>query len=139
MIISQTAQHALRAILYVARRRGELVRVHDAAAALEIPRNYLSKILHRLARAAVLSSTRGKAGGFRLAIPAQQLTLWAVVREFDDMPEQRYCLLGRRACNERTACAVHDSWKQTAGLINAFFSQTTIAHLLETVGADSRI
>ena len=58
MILSQTAEHALRAVLYLAQREDELVRVGDIAEALSIPRNYLSKILHLLAREGVLASTR---------------------------------------------------------------------------------
>jgi cysteine desulfurase len=117
----------------------QLVRVLDAASALDIPRNYLSKILHALARAGLLTSSRGKSGGFRLARPADQVTLWSVVQEFDRMPEQRRCLLGRPVCSDRTACAAHDAWKRTAESVAAFFRGTTVADLLKDVAADSRI
>lgn len=140
MILSQTAEHALRAILYVARHGGtQPVRVNDAAQALEIPRNYLSKILHNLARAGILSSSRGKAGGFRLGKAADRLSLWAVVEKFDRMPAQRRCLLGRPVCSDRTPCVAHATWKTTAESINAFFRETTVADLLRNAPPDSQL
>ncbi len=59
-MISRTAGYALRAVLSIAQNEGEgPVRVNDMAATLDLPRNYLSKTLHLLARARVLTSTRG--------------------------------------------------------------------------------
>jgi Rrf2 family protein len=140
VILSLTAEHALRAVLYVARNAGEKpVRVPEAAAALSIPRNYLSKILHTLARSGILESMRGRAGGFRLAVPADRLSLLLVIQEFDRMPEQRRCLLGWAVCSDRNACAVHHSWKTTSESVARFFRTTTIAHILQGVKADSRI
>ena len=67
MWISGTTQYALRAVLFVAEHGSdEPVRVDAIAAALNVPRNYLSKTLHTLARAGVLRSGRGPRGGFQL-------------------------------------------------------------------------
>jgi Rrf2 family protein len=132
VILSQTAEHALRAVLYLAQQDGEqLARVHEIAAELEIPRNYLSKILHTLARSGILASTRGKTGGFRLAVEPGRLPLIDIVREFDDVTDRRQCLLGRPVCSDRTACAAHQRWKDTSERVAAFFRDTTIAELLK--------
>ncbi len=72
-MLSQTAEYALRTVLYLAARQGDgLFRVSEIAEELGIPQNYLSKTLHILARAGVLHSSRGKHGGFRLAKPANE-------------------------------------------------------------------
>ena len=60
-MLSRTAEYALRAVLFLA-DRGEPTNVELIAERLDVPRNYLSKILHRLAREGVLSSTRGQGG-----------------------------------------------------------------------------
>ena len=68
MVLSQTAEYALRAVLTIAEEPGgQPVGAYRLADALGIPQNYLSKTLHQLARAGILDSTRGKLGGFRLA------------------------------------------------------------------------
>jgi Rrf2 family protein len=130
-MLSQTAEYALRAVLYLAERADDrTVRVGEMAQALRIPRNYLSKILHRLARAGVLTSTRGKTGGFQLAVPADRLRLSEIVAPFDRIDERRRCLLGRPQCNDRTACAAHSRWKDVADTVATFFRETTVAELL---------
>jgi len=85
-VLSHTAEYALRTVLYIA-EHGDAgpVRVHQIAAALRIPRNYLSKTLHRLAQAGILTSSRGKGGGFKLAMPAERLHLIGVVGLFDEI------------------------------------------------------
>ena len=131
MILSQTAEYALRAVLHLARQpEDRLARVEQVAAALEIPRNYLSKILHGLARAGILESARGKTGGFRLGIPADRLALIRVVAEFDEVSRRGQCLLGNPVCSDRTACAAHARWKRTADSVATFFRETTVADLL---------
>lgn len=130
-MLSQTAEYALRAVLYLAEHpAGRPVRVAEMANALQIPRNYLSKILHQLARSGVLVSLRGKAGGFQLGARPDRLALSAVVTPFDRIEERRRCLLGRAQCSDRTACAAHDRWKNVGDTVAAFFHDTTIADLV---------
>jgi len=128
-MLSQTAEYALRAVLYLGEHAGP-VRVGDMAEALQIPRNYLSKILHLLARAGVLASARGKTGGFQLAVPADRLRLHHIIAPFDRIEERPRCLLGRPRCNDRTACAAHTRWKEVAETLASFFRETTVAELL---------
>ena len=130
-MLSQTAEYALRAVLYLATNTtNRPVRVGEMAQALRIPRNYLSKILHLLARADVLVSTRGKHGGFQLAVAPGQLALLRIVAPFDRLDERRRCLLGRPQCSDRTACAAHTRWKDVAERVTSFFLETTVADLL---------
>lgn len=135
-MLSSTAEYALKAVLHLAAHGDACpLTVGDVADALGIPRNYLSKILHELTRAGVLTSSRGKYGGFRLAVPAEGLALHTVVSRFDSISERRSCLLGNAQCSDRHACAVHWRWKALSEQIAAFFSETTVADLLEGVVA----
>jgi Rrf2 family protein len=130
-VLSGTAEYALRAVVYIARRPGgEPVRATDLAQAIAVPRNYLSKILHGLSRAGVLRSTRGKRGGFRLAVPPEDLPLLRVVSVFDDVTARRTCLLGRPECSDRRPCPVHHRWKAASEEIARFFRETTLGDLL---------
>lgn len=123
------------AVLHVAEHGSERpVRVSEVARALGIPQNYLSKIMHELVREGVLVSTRGKHGGFRLAVPAGRLSLVSVVGRFDAIAQGRTCLLGRPQCSDRAACQVHWRWKAVSEQLEAFFSETTVADLLGGTG-----
>lgn len=129
-MLSQTAEYALRAVLHLAREGSEgPVRVDDIARALDVPRNYLSKILHVLARAGLLASTRGPHGGFELASSPSELTLADVVEEFDALQERGACLLGRDRCDDRNPCPAHHRWTEVSETVLDFFRNTTVAEL----------
>ena len=138
MLLPQTAEYALRAIIHIAacheRAPGGLVRVNDIATTLGVPKNYLAKTLNQLARAGVLASTRGPTGGFRLAIPAARLTLERVTRVFTAKHARR-CLLGTGPCDAERACAAHHRWAAIAAARRTPLTTTTIADLLTSASA----
>lgn len=129
-MLSQTAEYALRAVLYLAEQpHGRPVRVDEIGDALGIPANYLSKTLHALVRSRVLASLRGPHGGFRLAVAAEDVPLMHVVAPFDDIAARRHCLLGNPQCSDRQGCAAHHAWKETSDQVERFFRSTTIADI----------
>lgn len=128
--ISGTTQYALRAVLYVAEHGAtEPVRVDAIARALNVPRNYLSKTLHALARAGVLRSGRGPRGGFQLAQPPSALRIADVAAPFGDLAV-RECLLGRPACGWKNPCSAHSRWEEASRALQSFFRETSVADLL---------
>jgi Rrf2 family protein len=128
-ILSQTAEYALQATTLLAQHEPAVVEVGILAEALGVPRNYLSKTLSQLTRDGLLESVRGKRGGFRLARPASQISLFQVVAPFERLGETRRCLLGQPVCSDRNACAAHASWKAIGEKIVRFFRSTTLADL----------
>jgi Rrf2 family iron-sulfur cluster assembly transcriptional regulator len=131
MWITGTSQYAIRAVVHVAEHGTEApVRVGPIAEALDVPRNYLSKTLHALARAGVLRSERGPRGGFQLAVPAARLTLAQVAAPFEDV-KSRHCLLGRPQCGGAHACAAHGRWSTVSLSLQHYFASTTVADLLD--------
>ncbi len=130
MWLSTTAQNSLYAVLCIAGSADDgPVRVDEIAAVLGAPRNYLSKTLHTLARAGVLRSGRGPAGGFQLVDRPERLTLARVIAPFEPLSERR-CIVGRPACGDAHPCAAHRRWSSIAASVEEFFNKTTIATLL---------
>ena len=128
-MLSRTAEYALRAVLLLA-DSGEPANVDQIAERLGVPRNYLSKTLHRLAREGVLASTRGQRGGFRLARDPDRLPLLSVVEPFDPIRGERRCLLGRPQCSDANPCPAHAQWKAVSDQVAAFFREKTVGDLL---------
>lgn len=128
-MLSQTAEYALRATIYIAREPDRPKRVSEVADAIEAPRTYLAKILGQLARAGILESARGAAGGFKLDRAARDLRLRDIVAAFE-ANEQRRCLLGTGMCGANPACTVHARWGPISKSMDAFFAETTLADLL---------
>jgi len=137
MWISGTSQYAIRAVVHVAMHGADApVRVGPIAEALDVPRNYLSKTLHVLAREGVLHSERGPRGGFQLAVPADRLSLSRVTAPFEDTAK-RHCLLGRAQCGGAHTCAAHVRWEVVSKSLQKYFATTTIADLLGDARGDA--
>jgi Rrf2 family transcriptional regulator, iron-sulfur cluster assembly transcription factor len=136
-VLNLTAEYALRAVIFLAERHDESpVRVGDIASELDVPRNYLSKVLHVLARDGILHSTRGPLGGFTLARHADDLFLADVISPFDPIHDR--CLLVRRKCSDIEPCVAHHRWKDVATRLRAFFRETSIGTLVRSARAAGR-
>ena len=116
-------------MVHLAQHDGASLQATDLAAATNVPENYMRKVLHELVRGGVLASVRGKGGGFRLAVPAEQLTLLRVISRFDRISDQRRCLLGRPECSDADPCPAHGHWRAIGAQIAEFFGGTTVAEM----------
>jgi Rrf2 family protein len=134
-MLNDTAEYALRAVLLIAgRRNGTRVTSSEVAGELDLPPNYLSKTLRRLAKRGVLESTRGPGGGYTLTEPPDRIPLARVVEPFQKLGERKQCLMGREDCDDRTPCAAHHRWRALTERVESFFRETTVADLLEDGG-----
>lgn len=132
-MLSRTGLYALQATLHLASRsNGTPVAAATIARALEIPGNYLAKVLHRLAREGVLESIRGAHGGYRLAGDPRQLTVARVVAPFDEFRAGTVCLMGGQPCDPLNPCSAHDRWARWTGTARDMLEETTVAELLGT-------
>jgi len=81
MRISAKADYAVRAVVELAAAEGEKpVKAERVATAQGIPLNFLENILGELRHAGIVRSHRGAEGGFRLARPADEVTVADVIR-----------------------------------------------------------
>jgi len=128
-----TAEHAVRALLYLARRAGEgPVPVEAIAAGLGAPRNYLSKTLQRLAQQGLVEARRGPGGGFRLGADPAELTVARIVEAVREPRERGACMMGDRPCCDKAPCELHYRWKALWRASEAPLQHTTLSALLGT-------
>lgn len=84
MRLTQFTDFGLRALMRLAGEPGRSFTADEMAAEFRISRNHLTKVVRQLAEARYVVTQRGAAGGFRLARPAEKITLGAVVRALED-------------------------------------------------------
>ncbi len=132
MLLSQTSRYALRAATLLAERdeSDPPMTAAELAEVLGLPRNYLSKTLHQLARRGILTSERGPSGGFRLAAPPGKIRLAQVIDPVDPSLRERECLLGREICSDAAPCAAHHRWREVADVVERFLGETTLEDLI---------
>ena len=80
-MLTQRSRYALRALIFIA-RSGSIapVPISVIAADQKLPRKFLEIILLDLKNGGLVDSFRGKAGGYRLARPASQISFGDIIR-----------------------------------------------------------
>lgn len=131
MVFSASATHALRAVAWLAANGGGEARLgREVARKVKIPADYLSKVLATLARAGVLSASRGAKGGYRLARPADRIRLIEIVLPFEGKRAKPGCLLRPdRSCRSSSPCSAHGAWSGVKQTYSDFLEKTTVADI----------
>ena len=107
----------------------------EIATELSLPPQFLTKILRVLTAKGVLISQRGRSGGFRLARPADQITLLDVVDPFDHLSDRQTCLLGQATCSDENACPLHDQWRGISDSLRRLLRSRTLVRLTRQASA----
>ena len=128
-MISQTAEYALRAVVYLAGQT-EPKTTQDIATVTRVPAGYLSKVLQSLSRKRLVQSQRGLYGGFILLRAASELSVWEVIDAVDPLQRIRTCPLGLKS-HGVNLCAMHRRLDDAMAHVENAFKQSTIADLLE--------
>lgn len=128
-MFSKATDYALRAILYLATTPDGPVTAEQIAGVTGVPATYLAKVLHGLSRAKIVNSQRGVAGGFRLALDPDELTLLDIVHAVDPIERIETCPMGNP---EHTGglCPLHECLDQIACQVEDSLRSTTIADLV---------
>lgn len=84
MRLSKTTNHAIKILIDCAHSQNELVKVAEISQRLDITPQNVFKIVHLLSRAGFVSAVRGRHGGVRLAMPAEEIQVGHVVRAIEE-------------------------------------------------------
>jgi Rrf2 family protein len=106
--LTKKTDYALLALSHLASVSGnEAVRAREIAERYEIPVELLAKVLQRLARSGVLTSSPGPSGGYSLARPAGDITVGSVLEAVEGAPALAHCLRSDPTdCDQVTRCTI---------------------------------
>ena len=83
MRISARADYAVRATVAIAQAGDEVISADAVAEAQGIPGSFLEGILTSLRRAGIVTSRRGAAGGYQLALKTSDISVADIIRAVD--------------------------------------------------------
>ena len=127
-MISQTAEYALRAMVYLADQNGAPQTTQQIAKVTLVPAGYLAKVMQGLSRAGLVHAQRGLHGGFTLATPPDQLTVLDVVQAVDPLQRIEHCPLGLKG--HQSLCPLHRRLDNAVAMVEKALGASTIAELL---------
>lgn len=130
IIFSRQCEYALQAVLYLASKPSEAVTsITELASKAAVPSPFLAKILQHLTHQKLLVSSKGRAGGFKLAKPAREITLFQIVEAIDGSDFLQACVLGFPSCSDRNSCALHLKWSKLREGIFEMLKSRNIAEM----------
>jgi Rrf2 family protein len=129
-MISQTAEYALRAIVYMSQHNTKSHVVENMAQAIQVPSKYLSKVMQNLGKAGLVLSQRGLGGGFSLAKPPTGITVYDVVQAVDPIKRIVSCPL-KLAGHGANLCPLHRKLDDAMGALEKTFRNTSVQDLLD--------
>ncbi len=137
MLLSKTAEYALRAIVYIALNdaQGLKVGIKDIAKELELPAHFMGKILQDLVRKSVIASVKGPGGGFFLHRQASEISILEVMQTIDGLEAFRKCGMGMKQCSDTHPCPLHDDIKVYRNQMYKVFSSKTIQTLVDGINS----
>lgn len=102
MRLTRYSDYAMRVMLYLGSKPGQLCSIAEIARAYSISQNHLMKVVNDLVNAGYLESVRGRNGGIRLARQAEEINVGAVIRHTED----GFDLLDCGSCIIAPACGL---------------------------------
>lgn len=122
MNLSVKSEYALLALFDLAlQNSGDPVKIADIASRQQIPQKFLELILSSLKQGGFVESRRGAEGGYRLARPADQITVGQALR---------YLEQGGKSSRRTAPGAFSDLWKRVDTAVSSILDQTTFAELV---------
>jgi Rrf2 family transcriptional regulator, iron-sulfur cluster assembly transcription factor len=131
-MFSNSTKYAIRAIVHMLNDKGnEKNTVVDMAAELSIPRPYLSKVLQQLSKSRIISSTKGRGGGFYLSEENLYRPLIDVIICIEGHNVFNKCILGLQECSDSDPCILHHHFNSFKMSIEKSICEQSIKDLLK--------
>lgn len=126
MRLTRYTDYAMRTLLFLGARPEAVCSIAEIARAYGISQNHLMKVVNELGRAGFVTSLRGRAGGIRLARPAAEINVGAVVRHM----EEDFQLADCEHCVISPACGLIGVLDEALAAFLAVLDRYSLADLL---------
>jgi Rrf2 family protein len=121
-LLKREESYAVHALLYVAEHPG--APAARIAADLELPRDFLAKVLRRLGKAGFVHNLAGRTGGVRLAVDLSSLTLLDVLEAVSGPVVIDLCQTLERCPTQKRAgsCSLYGAWMAVSQQVRDAFA-----------------
>jgi Rrf2 family nitric oxide-sensitive transcriptional repressor len=130
MRVTTHSDYALRVLIYAALQGDKPSRIEDVAERYRISKSHLTKVVWNLSSAGFLVTSRGRAGGLRLARPAEEINLGDVMRATEDNGALVECFSQSGLCAITPACKARRIFREALEAFHAVFDKYTLADLM---------
>ncbi len=133
MRLTKQTSYAIRILIHCALSGGQNVRAGDIARLNGITEYNVAKIVPILVRAGFLETSRGRAGGLRLARPAAEIGIGKVLRATESTNVEAECVGGHAPdCGIKSAAPINRMLGQALEAFVGVLDQHTLADLVDS-------
>ncbi|TWU62213.1 RrF2 family transcriptional regulator [Crateriforma conspicua] len=133
-MLSKTAEYALRVVIALAQRRGEVTSASTLSELTHVPRRYLNHVLQDLVACGITASRSGSAGGHQLVADPAKTTLVDVLRHVSPLQRIDCCPLGLKS--HTSLCPLHASLDRAYALAEESFGNMTLQQMVDSPDAE---
>ena len=132
MMISTRGRYALRILVDLAEHeRDGYITLREAAARQEISEKYLESIVKELVKRRVIEGLRGKGGGYRLARPADEISVLDILSYTEGPLVPVACLdADSKPCSRAGECRTLPLWEGLNKVVSEYLSGFTVQDLV---------
>ncbi|MDT8408590.1 MAG: SUF system Fe-S cluster assembly regulator [Wenzhouxiangellaceae bacterium] len=137
--IGKLTDYATVVLAVLADRPGECLSATHVAEATRLEVPTVAKVLKTLAKSGVIDSVRGVNGGYRLAEPADSISVAAIIRAMEGPIALTECGLEPGLCAREQNCNLKGNWKRIGQTIENALESLTLADLAAPQGPGLRL
>jgi len=136
-MLSKKTKYAINALVYLAKENsGDPIQISKIAESENIPRKFLEAILLDLRNAGLLSSKKGKTGGYYLLKTPDQINIAEVVRLFDGAIALLPCVAHKyyercEECKDEAVCGIRDVFANVRNETVNMLKNATLSQIIE--------
>lgn len=130
-IVRRDTDYALRILTYMAENQGRVIPLSELSKKQKVPAEFLYKICRKLAIQEIITSVRGKTGGYTLARDPKNISLRQIVDAVQGPINMCHCMNDKELCVLRRSCKISGRLRVIQDTLDDLLGITTLADLQE--------
>lgn len=134
-MFSKSCEYAIRAVIFLAEiPDNQHISLGLIAAEIDSPVAYTAKILQKLSNVKIISSAKGKSGGYYIEKKKlNKILLSKIVDAIDGDSIYTGCALGLKECSNINPCPLHEKFKRIRAELRIMLETTSLQTLLDGI------
>ena len=130
MLIPMKVDYGVRVLVFLAQQPSEsYASTTQISKARHVPEPFLLHICSDLQKSGLIQSRRGPYGGYRLALPAQEISITDVIKSLDFSLAPLDCVNDAEECKLSGSCTQRDMWRSAEHLLLRHLSAVSVDDL----------
>jgi Rrf2 family protein len=134
-MLGKTTEYAIRALvyIYIQNLEGNRPGFKEIAKMIDSPEQFTGKVLQNLTRAELVSSMKGRGGGFFFNEPENPITLFKVIEALEGNEYFSKCGFGLKRCDVSNPCPLHEDYAPVRDSFFKMVNERTIQSLANKI------